>query len=48
MSNLCGSCEHAVAEHQLGFGACVQQCVDPDWGDTFCCPCPHFERDTDE
>jgi hypothetical protein len=46
-SNNCASCEHAVAEHHMSWGRCEQQCIDPDMGDIYCCPCPHFERDTD-
>jgi len=48
VKHMCGSCEHTQSQHHLDFGRCEQDCIDPDMGDFYTCPCPHFEADTDE
>ena len=47
MNNLCGSCEHSITLHDLGFGRCTGQSTDPVYG-SYACVCPHFERDSDD
>lgn len=44
MSHMCASCTHLGSEHPGG-GSCVGECLDPDTGDFYVCPCPVFERD---
>ena len=43
MSNYCESCTHLASEHPAG-GKCVGDCLDPEWGDFYQCPCPLFEK----
>ena len=47
MSHLCDSCEHLASEHE-NLGNCHGECVDPEMGDFYICPCPRFERDPDD
>lgn len=44
VSNYCLSCEHHATDHDP---ACTQTCLDPEWGDTYTCPCTVFEVDSD-
>jgi len=46
VNNYCGSCEHPVSQHHLGWGRCTGQATDPVYG-SYACVCPHFEKDSD-
>ena len=48
MSSLCESCDHLASQHFMSGGRCDGDCIDPDTGEFYACPCVKFERDPDE